>query len=155
MLQFAGQVHAAFGWIALAEPLSDRNPSPDLHYWVDSTAADLAMANGQIDESIRLAGKAAAAARASNNPRREAQSYLTLIPLHIAKGQTALALREAALVRKLAVHSTDPGLVVSGWSWKPSRPPPTTSRGCPCGRARWRSRRSTSWRRRCRPPRWR
>jgi diguanylate cyclase (GGDEF)-like protein len=115
MLQFAGQVRAAFGWIALAEPLSDRNPSPDLHYWVDSTAADLAMANGQVDESIRFAEKAAAAARASDNPRREAQSYLTLVPLHIAKGQTALALREAALVRKLAVHSTDPGLVVSGW----------------------------------------
>src|SRR5882724_11749597 len=48
MLSFAGQVHAAFGWIEMAVPLSDQTAIPDLHYWVDSTAADLATANGQV-----------------------------------------------------------------------------------------------------------
>ena len=115
MLSFAGQKRAAFGWIELAEPLSDQTTSLDVHYWVDSTAADLAMANGQIDEGIRLAEKGAAAARDSHNPRREAQSYQTLVPLRLAKGDTANALREAALIRTLGARSTDPGLVVSGW----------------------------------------
>jgi diguanylate cyclase (GGDEF)-like protein len=115
MLSFAGQTRAALGWAEMAVPLSDATASPDLHYWVDSTAADLAMANGQIDEGIRLAEKGAAAARESRNARREAQSYLTLVPLRLAKGDTVAALRDAALIRSVGGRSTDPGLVVAGW----------------------------------------
>jgi len=115
MLSFAGQTRAALGWIEMAVPLAERDGNPDLVYWVDSTAADLASGNGLIDEAVRLAQKGVAAARAGANLRREAQSYITLVPLHIVQGQRALALREAELIRTLGARSTDPGLVVSGW----------------------------------------
>ncbi len=114
-LSFAGEERAAFGWIEEALPYARETVDPDLHYWVDMTAADLAMNNGQIDEGIRLFEEAAAAGRAVRNPRREAQAYQSLVPLRIVKGQFALALKEAALVRELGARSTDSGLVVVGW----------------------------------------
>ena len=117
-LSFAGQERAAFGWIEEALPYARRNPSPDLHYWVEMTAADLAMNNGQIDEGIRLFEDAARSGREVNNPRREAQAYQSLVPMRIVKGQIALALHEAALVRELGARSTDDGLVVVGWMWE-------------------------------------
>ena len=117
-LQFSGQVRAAFGWIEEALPYARKNSSPDLHYWVEMTAADLAMNNGQLDEGLRLFEDAARSARAVRNPRREAQAYQSLAPLHIVKGQIALALHEAALVRELGARSTDRGLLVVGWVWE-------------------------------------
>ena len=117
-LSFAGQERAAFGWIEEALPYARQTHSPDLHYWVEMTAADLAMNNGQIDEGIRLFEDAAKSARDEHNPRREAQAYQSLVPMHIVKGRTALALREAALVRQLGARSTDQGLVVVGWVWE-------------------------------------
>jgi diguanylate cyclase (GGDEF)-like protein len=117
-LSFAGQERAAFGWVEEALPHARRTGSPDLLYWVEMTAADLAMNNGQIDEGIQLFEDAAKSARALNNPRREAQAYQSLVPMRIVKGQTALALREAALVRELGARSTDDGLVVVGWVWE-------------------------------------
>jgi diguanylate cyclase (GGDEF)-like protein len=115
LLEFQGRMRAAYGWIAGAVELAERNGSPDLMYWVDATAGGLAVANGQIAEGIRCHEKAAAAARASRNPRREAQSYQALVPLRVVQGQLDAALREAALVRSLAARSTEPGLAVSGW----------------------------------------
>src|SRR6201985_495598 len=117
-LAFAGQQRAAFGWIEEALPYARKNPSPDLHYWVEMTAADLAMDNGQIDEGIRLFEDAAKSGREVSNPRREAQAYQSLVPMRIVKGQIALALQEAALVRQLGARSTDDGLVVVGWMWE-------------------------------------
>jgi EAL domain-containing protein (putative c-di-GMP-specific phosphodiesterase class I)/GGDEF domain-containing protein len=117
-LAFSGQERAAFGWIEEALPYARRNPSPDLHYWVEMTAADLAMNNGQLDEGLRLFEDAARSAREVRNPRREAQAYQSLVPMRIVKGQTALALRDAALVRELGARSTDRGLVVVGWVWE-------------------------------------
>ena len=114
-LSFAGEERAAFGWIEEALPYARKTPSPDLQYWVDMTAADLAMNNGQLDESIRLFEESAEAGRAVHNPRREAQAYESLVPMRIVKGQIALALKEAALVRELGARSTDSGLVVVGW----------------------------------------
>jgi diguanylate cyclase (GGDEF)-like protein len=114
-LAFSGQVHAAFGWIEEALPYARKDPSPDLHYWVEMTAADLALQNGQLDEGIRLYEAAAKSGREVDNPRREAQAYVELSPMHLVKGQYAQALREAALVRELGARSTDPGLVVAGW----------------------------------------
>jgi len=114
-LSFSGQERAAFGWVEEALPYARRNPSPDLHYWVEMTAADLAMNNGQLDEGIRLFEDAATSARRLHNPRREAQAWQSLVPMRIVKGQTAEALQEAALVRSLGARSTDPGLVVVGW----------------------------------------
>ena len=118
MLSFSGQYHAAFGWVEEALPYARRNPSPDLHYWVEMTAADLAMNNGQLDEGIRLFEAAALSAREMSNPRREAQALQSLAPMRIVKGQIALALHEAALVRTLGARSTDQGLVVVGWVWE-------------------------------------
>ena len=115
LLSFSGQVHAAFGWIEEALPYAHRNPSPDLHYWVEMTAGDLAMNNGQLDEGIRLFEQAAQSGRDVHNPRREAQAYVSLAPMRIVKGQIALALKDAALVRELGARSTDHGLVVAGW----------------------------------------
>src|SRR5246127_3034066 len=117
-LSFAGQERAAFGWIEEALPYARKTHSPDLLYWVEMTAADLAMNNGQIDEGIQLFEDAAKSGRDEHNPRREAQAYQPLVPMHIVKGKTALALREAALVRQLGARSTDQGLVVVGWVWE-------------------------------------
>lgn len=117
-LSFAGQERAAYGWIEEALPYARRTASPDLLYWVEMTAADLAMNNGQLDEGIQLFEDAARSGRALNNPRREAQAWQSLVPMRIVKGQTALALREAALVRELGARSTDDGLVVVGWVWE-------------------------------------
>lgn len=115
LLSFSGQDRAAFGWIEEALPYARKNPSPDLHYWVEMTAASLAMSNGQLDEGIRLYEDAAQSARELHNPRREAQAYEELVPMHIVHGETALALKDAALMRELGARSTDPGLVVAGW----------------------------------------
>ena len=117
-LSFAGQERAAFGWIEEALPYSRQTNSPDLKYWVEMTAADLAMNNGQLDEGIRLFEDAARSGREMHNPRREAQAYQSLVPMRIVKGQTALALRQAVLVRELGARSTDDGLVVVGWMWE-------------------------------------
>ncbi len=114
-LSFAGQERAAFGWIEEALPYSRQAPSPDLHYWVEMTAGDLAMQNGQLDEGIRLFEAAARSGRAVGNPRREAQAWVSLVPMRIVKGDTTGALRDAVLVRDLAARSTDRGLVVAGW----------------------------------------
>ena len=118
MLAFSGQDRAAFGWVEEALPYARKTASPDLHYWVEMTAADLAMSNGQLDEGIRLFEDAARSGREVNNPRREAQAYQSLAPMRIVKGQNAIALQEAALVRRLGARSTDPGLVVVGWVWE-------------------------------------
>ena len=118
LLSFSGQERAAFGWIEEALPYARQNPSPDLHYWVEMTAGDLAMNNGQLDEGIRLFEAAARSGRAVNNPRREAQAYQSLAPMRIVKGQIDIALHEAALIRELAAKSTDQGLVVVGWVWE-------------------------------------
>ena len=115
LLSFAGQERAAFGWIEEALPYARQDPSPDLHYWVEMTAGDLAMHNGQLDEGIRLFEAAARSGRETGNPRREAQAWVSLAPMHIVKGDTVAALHEAALVRELGGRSTDRGLVVAGW----------------------------------------
>jgi diguanylate cyclase (GGDEF)-like protein len=115
MLQFSGQVRAAYGWIAGAVPLAAQNASPDLHYWVYMTAGDLATSNGQLDEGIRMMEASVAAARASRNPRREAQAHLAVTPLRLVRGQIRAALRAAVLVRELGVQAGDRSLVVSGW----------------------------------------
>jgi diguanylate cyclase (GGDEF)-like protein len=117
-LAFAGQQRAAFGWVEEALPWSRKTASPDLHYWVEMSAADLAMNNGQIDEGIRLFEAAAKSGREVDNPRREAQAYQSLVPMRIVKGEFAQALHEARLVRELGSHSTDDGLVVVGWMWE-------------------------------------
>ena len=118
MLSFSGQERAAFGWVEEALPYARQNPSPDLHYWVEMTAADLAMNMGQLDEGIRLFEAAARSGREVSNPRREAQAYQSLAPMRIVKGQYGIALQEAALVRSLGARSTDQGLVVVGWVWE-------------------------------------
>ena len=118
LLSFSGQERAAFGWVEEALPYARQNPSPDLHYWVEMTAGDLAMNNGQLDEGIRLFEAAARSGRAVNNPRREAQAYQSLAPMRIVKGQIGTALQESALIRQLAAKSTDQGLVVVGWVWE-------------------------------------
>ena len=114
-LSFSGQVHAAYGWIEEALPYARQVASPDLHYWVEMTAADLAMQNGQIDEGIRLFEDAAKSAREVDNPRREAQAWVSVVPMRIVKGDNNTALKEAVLVRELGARSTDRGLVVAGW----------------------------------------
>jgi diguanylate cyclase (GGDEF)-like protein len=114
-LAFSGQERAAFGWIEEALPYARKTSSPDLLYWVEMTAADLAMNNGQLDEGIRLFEDAARSGRAVDNPRREAQAYQSLVPIRIVKGQIGTALQEATLVRELGARSTDGGLVVVGW----------------------------------------
>ena len=115
VLSFAGQVHSAYGWIEEALPYAHKDSSPDLHFWVEMTAGDLAMQNGQLDEGIRLFEAAARSAREVDNPRREAQAWVSLVPMRIVKGETAASLREAQLVRQLGARSTDRGLVVAGW----------------------------------------
>ncbi|MED5620192.1 putative bifunctional diguanylate cyclase/phosphodiesterase [Ideonella sp. BN130291] len=115
MLSFSGQVRAAFGWVESALPLADKVPSPDLQYWVDMMAADMATSNGHLDEGVRMYEAAVVAARRGRNPRREAQAYLGLVPLHIVKGQLGVALRQAALVRELGARTTDPSLRISSW----------------------------------------
>ena len=114
-LSFSGQVRAAYGWIEEALPYARQDASPDLHYWVEMTAADLAMQNGQLDEGLRLFEDAAKSARQVDNPRREAQAWVSLVPMRIVKGDTNAALKEAVLVRELAARSTDRGLIVAGW----------------------------------------
>jgi len=114
-LSFAGLEHAAYGWIEEALPYARKDPSPDLHYWVEMTGGDLAMQNGQLDEGIRLFEAAARSGREIDNPRREAQAWVSLVPMRIVKGDTAAALKESSMVRELAARSTDRGLVVAGW----------------------------------------
>ncbi|MFL6679921.1 MAG: putative bifunctional diguanylate cyclase/phosphodiesterase [Burkholderiaceae bacterium] len=114
-LSFAGQTRAAFGWIEEALPFARQDPSPDLHYWVEMTAADLAMQNGQLEEGTRLFEAAAKSGHEMDNPRREAQAWVSLVPMRIVKGDTGAALKEAVLVRDLGGRSTDRGLVVAGW----------------------------------------
>jgi diguanylate cyclase (GGDEF)-like protein len=96
-------------------PLAARDGDPELRYWVDMTAADLAVSTGQIDEGVRLFTASVIDARESHNRRREAQAWLALAPLHLVQGQTARALEDAARTHDLGAGSTDPGLVVAGW----------------------------------------
>lgn len=114
-LQLAGQMRAAFGWIESAVPLVQASRSADLRYWVFMTAGELAMANGQVEEGIRVLEAAIDAAREGRNPRREAQAVLALVPLRIVRGETTLAMRLAVQVRELAAVSGDAGLVTAGW----------------------------------------
>jgi diguanylate cyclase (GGDEF)-like protein len=114
-LAFAGEERAAFGWIEEALPYARQTSSPDLQYWVEMTAGDLAMQNGQLDEGIRLFEAAAKSGREVGNARREAQAWVSVVPMRIVKGDTSAALHDAVLVRKLAAGSTDRGLVVAGW----------------------------------------
>jgi diguanylate cyclase (GGDEF)-like protein len=114
-LQVAGQVRAAFGWIESAVSLAKNSPSADLRYWIYQTAGDLAQANGQVDESLRLFDEAAAAAREGHNPRREAQALLALIPLRIVRGEVTKALNLSIRVRQLAANTNDKSLVAAGW----------------------------------------
>ena len=118
LLSFSGQDRAAFGWVEEALPYARKTSSPDLQYWVEMTAGDLAMSNGQLDEGIRLFEDAARSGREVNNPRREAQAWQSLAPMRIVKGQISTALQEAALIRRLGARSTDQGLVVVGWVWE-------------------------------------
>jgi diguanylate cyclase (GGDEF)-like protein len=113
--EYAGQMRSAFGWIETALPFSRAAASPDLHYWVDSVAADLASANGQLDEAMRLFEQAALDAQATRNLRREAQSCLALAPLHIVKREYAQALRYAERARALATQADRPSLIVASW----------------------------------------
>jgi len=115
VLQFSGQVRAAFGWIESAVPLAEKVRSPDLSYWIDMTAGDLATSNGQIDEGIRLLEAAVQAARTGRNQRREAQAFQALAPLRIVKGDLTAALQESSRVRELASRAGDVGLITSGW----------------------------------------
>jgi len=115
VLQFSGQVRAAFGWIESAVPLAERVNSADLSYWVNMTGGELATATGHIDEGIRLLDGAARAARATRNPRREAQAYQALAPLRIVRADLATALQDSARVRDLASRAGDAALVTSGW----------------------------------------
>ena len=69
-LTFAGQTRAAFGWIEEALTYSRQARSPDLHFWIEMTAADLATQNGQIEEGVRLFEAAVQSARELDNPRR-------------------------------------------------------------------------------------
>jgi EAL domain-containing protein (putative c-di-GMP-specific phosphodiesterase class I)/GGDEF domain-containing protein len=115
MLQFSGRMREAQGWIEAAMPVAARRPSPDLSYWVDMVGADVSTTNGRFDEGLRLYEAAAEAARASRNPRREAQAWLGMVPLRLVAGQTADATRAAAQVRELAARADDRVLVVSGW----------------------------------------
>jgi diguanylate cyclase (GGDEF)-like protein len=115
LFQFSGQVRSAYGWVASAVPLAQRTGDPDLRYWVDMTAADLAVSTGQIDEGVRLFTAGAIDARESHNRRREAQAWLAQAPLHLVQGQTAQALEDAARTHELGAGSTDPGLAVAGW----------------------------------------
>jgi diguanylate cyclase (GGDEF)-like protein len=112
-LEFAGQDRAAFGWIETALPYMRASNNPDLGYWVFSVAGELAQHNGQLDEAIRLYDEAGAAARATDNPRREAQAELALAPLRIVKGQLAAALRDTAKARELAERAHYPSLIVA------------------------------------------
>ncbi len=114
-LQVAGQVRAAFGWIESAVPLAKTSPSADLRYWIYMTAGDLAQANGQVDEGIRLFDEAAEAAREGHNPRREGQALLALVPLRIVRGEVARAMQLSIRVRELGVRSNDHSLVAAGW----------------------------------------
>lgn len=114
-LQMAGQVRAAFGWIESAVPLAKTSPSVDLRYWIYMTAGDLAQANGQVDEGIRLFDEAAESAREGHNPRREGQALLALVPLRIVRGEVARAMQVSIRVRELGVRSNDHSLVAAGW----------------------------------------
>jgi diguanylate cyclase (GGDEF)-like protein len=114
-LEFAGQMRTAFGWVETALPYTRAASSPDLHYWVYMTAAELATSNGQLEEAVRLYEDAAIAARETGNLRREAQAHLSLAPLRIVRGQIPAAFREAAEVRTLAARASWPWLVVAGW----------------------------------------
>lgn len=114
-LQLAGQMRAAFGWIESAVPLVQASRSGDLRYWVYMTAGELAMANGQVDEGIRVLEFAVDAARQGRNPRREAQALLSLVPLRIVRGETTQAMRLAVRVRELASGTNDVSLAAAGW----------------------------------------
>jgi signal transduction histidine kinase len=115
LFQVSGQVRTAYGWAASAVPLAERDGDPDLRYWVNTTAADLAVSTGQIDEGVRLFTAATVDARESSNRRREAQAWLALAPLHLVLGQTAQALEDATRTHELGASSTEPGLAVAGW----------------------------------------
>jgi diguanylate cyclase (GGDEF)-like protein len=111
----AGQVRSAFGWIEAAVPLARASASPDLQYWVYMTAGELANANGQIDEGARRFEGAAEAAQLIDNPRREAQALLALIPMRVVLGEPVQALRLAKRVRDRAALAQDRSLAVAAW----------------------------------------
>jgi diguanylate cyclase (GGDEF)-like protein len=115
LLGFDGQMRAAFGWIESALPLAAKIASADTRYWIDMTGADLAVTVGHLDEGVRLYEASTAAARESRNPRREAQSILSLLPLRIARGDYDAAFRAAARARAIAAHSTDRSQLASSW----------------------------------------
>jgi diguanylate cyclase (GGDEF)-like protein len=114
-LQMAGQVRAAFGWIESAVSLAKASPNHNLRYWIYMSAGELATANGQVEEGIRLAEGATEAARQGRNPRREAQALLVLAPLRLVRGETAAALGLAERVRALALAAGDTRILAAGW----------------------------------------
>lgn len=113
MLQFAGQLQAAYGWIANAVPQARRTDNPSLQYWVYMSAGHLATLLGRVDEAIPFFDEAAGAARAERNDRRIAQARVAQAPLHFAQGRFDLALRDAETAYALAAKSEEHALMLS------------------------------------------
>lgn len=115
LVQFAGQLNAAYGWVSTALPLLDEHSEPALRYWVTMTAADIGALVGQVDESIRHLRAALQAAREEGNDRRMAQARLGLAPLLLVRGEHAAALVEAEAALGQARAAGAEALMVSAY----------------------------------------
>lgn len=113
MLQFAGQLQAAYGWIANAVPQARRTDNPALQYWVYMSAGHLATLLGRVDEAIPYFDEAAGAGRAEANDRRVAQARVAQAPLHFAQGRFDLAIRDAEIAYALAAKAEEHALMLS------------------------------------------
>jgi len=105
MLQFTGQLPAAAVWIDRAVPLARQAGNAPLQYWVLMSAGDLSLMLGQLDQALAQFQLAALAAQAHQNPRREAQARIAMLPLQIAAGRNDAALAESERALTLAVQA--------------------------------------------------
>jgi diguanylate cyclase (GGDEF)-like protein len=105
MLQLAGRLNAAYGWVNEALPWVEKTQDEPLRYWVYMTAGNLSLATGHLQEGLKAYAGASRSAQAQSNPRRGAQAHVALAPIRLAlrdidgaraDAQQAFRLAEAA-----------------------------------------------------------
>ncbi len=84
MLQLSGRLGAAYDWSSAALPWVEKTQDEPLRYWVFTTAGDLALQTGHLQQGLRALEAANRSALAQDNPRRRAQALITLAPLRLA-----------------------------------------------------------------------
>jgi diguanylate cyclase (GGDEF)-like protein len=113
LLQLAGRLESAYGWISDALALVAKTPDQSLRYWIYMTAGDQAASIGRLGESVTHFEAAERSALALENPRRNAQAHIALAPVRLALGDLSRARLDAETAYRLAQAQNNIPLMVA------------------------------------------